>query len=154
VKVALIEFFAVPPGDDDAFLAAWREERPPEAVVLRAIRTDVAMRFVGISPREGAYQIVHEDGALEGPGGVVFVNPFEVRRDDDERFLTGWHRARDVLGAQRGYLGTRLYRCDVPTEFRFVHIGRWSSPLMVQRAMQRLELTDMAFHPVLYQIVR
>ena len=42
-----VELFAVPPGEDDAFLAAWREEARP-AVLYRALRDDVDFRFVEI----------------------------------------------------------------------------------------------------------
>ena len=42
------------------------------------------MRFKAHS---GLYEIVHEDGMPEDPGGVILINPFEVPAGDEERFL-------------------------------------------------------------------
>jgi heme-degrading monooxygenase HmoA len=150
----------------------------------RALRPDVEFRFVNVtrvqSPEawrraigdaefggattvftahSGLYEVLHEDGVPEGPGGVILINPFEVPTGDDEAFLAGWDRARELLATQRGYLGTRLHRSLAAASFRFVNIARWSSPLMFSRAVQRPEFQEaaaaltFASHPALYQVV-
>jgi heme-degrading monooxygenase HmoA len=107
----------------------------------------------------GLYEVVHEDGTLEDPGGVILINPFEVPAGDEQRFLAGWDGARELLATQRGYLGTRLHRSLAAASFRFVNIARWSSPLMFSRAVQRPEFQEaaaaltFASHPALYQVV-
>jgi heme-degrading monooxygenase HmoA len=102
------------------------------------------------------YEVVRVDGSPDVMGGVVLINAFEIPPKADERFLTGWDRARAVLAQQQGYLGTRLHRSLTPADFRFVNIARWSSPLMFARALERQEFTDAAAampfpsHPALY----
>jgi heme oxygenase (mycobilin-producing) len=151
----------------------------------RALRPDVDFRFVNVarvdSPEawqqaigdpelpgapmvfkahSGLYQVVHEDGAPEGAGGVILIDPFEVPAGDDEGFLAGWERAREQLATQRGYLGTRLHRSLAAASFRFVNIARWSSPLAFSRALQRPEVQQAVAavtfrsHPALYQVIR
>lgn len=149
-----IELFAVPPGEDDAFLAAWREAARP-AVLYRALRDDVDFRFAEIG-EGGSYEIVREDGVPDTEGGCVLINAFEVPATDDERFLTGWAGALAALAGRRGYLGTRLHR-SAEAEFRFVNVARWSSPLMLFRATQEpafqaaVAAIPFPSHPALYQ---
>jgi heme-degrading monooxygenase HmoA len=156
--VIAIGLFAVPPAEDDAFLAAWEQDGDPAATLYRALRDDVDFRFAEIG-EGGGYEVVREDGAPDTPGGVVLINPFEVPEGDDERFLAGWDRARDTLAQQRGYLGTRLHRATGAADFRFVNLARWSSPLMFARALQRPQFREAAAaipfpsHPALYQPV-
>ena len=151
-----IEVFAVPVGEDEGFLAAWRE-RPRDAVLYRALRDDVDFRFAAIG-EGGSYEVVREDGVPDTEGGCVLINPFEVPAGEDERFLAGWERAREALAGRRGYLGTRLLRSD-EDDFRFVDVARWSSPLMLFRATRQPELHAAAeaipfpSHPALYQPV-
>jgi heme-degrading monooxygenase HmoA len=161
----LIGLFEVAPESDDAFLADWESERSGSAVLYRALRADVDFRFVAVasadddSPGSGRYVAVHEDGAPDGSQGVTLVNPFEVPAGEDERFVAGWERARAALADQRGYLGTRLHRSVDDGHFRFVHLARWSSPLMFARATQRPEFRAAAdglpytAHPALYSVV-
>jgi heme-degrading monooxygenase HmoA len=151
----------------------------------RALRPDAAFRFVNLARVEspdawreaiadpefpgarmpfaahpGLYEVVHEDGVPDGTDGVTLINPFEVPAGADEPFLAGWHRARDLLAEQHGYLGTRLHRSLGPADFRFVTVARWSSPLMFSRAVGRPEFAQaagarpFASHPALYQVVR
>lgn len=186
MRLTLINAFEVPPDADDAFVAGWERGRQLQATALhRALRSDVDFRFVEValvdSPQAwketvsdpaspgaqmpfrahaGLYDVVREDGTPDVEGGAVLINPFEAPDDQDERFLAGWDRARDVLRQQRGYLGTRLHRSVVPADFRFVNIARWSSPLMFARALELPELQQaarampFASHPALYQVVR
>jgi hypothetical protein len=78
---------------------------------------------------------------------------FEVPQAEDERFLAGWHAARDALARLRGYLGTRLHH-GPGAEFRFVNVARWSSPLMFSKALQAAPpALDFPAHPALYQVV-
>jgi hypothetical protein len=119
-----ITLFATEPEDDAA------------GVLYRALRPDVAFRFVSVAEGDG-YEVVREDGGGGWdriPGGVVLIDPFEVPAGEDDAFLAGWDAARGVLAEQQGYLGARLYRATGPADFRFVDLARWSSPLMVQRA--------------------
>ncbi|MGZ6672012.1 MAG: antibiotic biosynthesis monooxygenase family protein [Solirubrobacteraceae bacterium] len=162
----LIDVFAVTPQSDDAFLAAWESERGASAVLYRALRADADFRFVAVarvdegSAAPGLYEVVHEEGVPDGSEGVTLINPFEVPDDDDERFVTGWEGARAALADQRGYLGTRLHRGVGDSDFRFVNLARWSSPLMFARATQRPEFREAGArlpytaHPALYSVVR
>ena len=116
----------------------------------RALRADVPFPFVAVGGTEGAgYEVVHEDGAPEGAGGVVLIDPFDVPPDADDAFLADWHAARTALAAHRGYQGTRLYRAAGPAEFRFVALSRWSSPLAFARAAGG----PSAEHPAMYLVV-
>ena len=150
----------------------------------RALRRDARFRFVNVarvdSPEAwkraiadpafpggkmpfpahpGLYEVVHEDGALDGDG-VILINAFEVSPDADERFIAGWNRARELLAGHPGYLGTRLHRSLGPADFRFVNIARWSSPLAFAKAVAQPDFeqaaTAMPFtsHPALYQVIR
>jgi hypothetical protein len=133
----LIEWFDVPPGRDDAFLADWRRERGISGATLyRAIRSDAPLRFVSVAPGD-SHELIHEDGDVDGAGGIIRIDVF-----DDEPSLVAWHEAHEVFATRRGYLGSRLYRS---TDAGGVAIARWSSPLMVQRADPS--------HPPLYQAV-
>jgi hypothetical protein len=126
--------------------------------LYRALRDDVAFPYVRIGPGDD-YEIVHEDGDVEGEGGTVLINPFEVAPPDDGAFETGWRRMRDLFAGQQGYLGTRLHRAVGPADYRWVNVARWSSPLMFQRALQRPEAGELATalpfrsHPALYELV-
>jgi heme-degrading monooxygenase HmoA len=100
---------------------------------------------------------VREDGAPDGRDAVVLINAFS---EEDQRFLTGWDRARDMLAAQPGYLGTRLHRSLGPADFRFVNIARWSTPLAFSNAVARPAFQQAAAampfvsHPALYEVIR
>jgi heme-degrading monooxygenase HmoA len=111
------------------------------------------------TPHPGLYEIVREDETSDdATAGAVLINAFEVRPRDDDRFLTGWERAREALSGQDGYLGTRLHRSLTPeTHFRFVNIADWSDPSAVLAALQRPEFqrasNSIPFpaHPALYE---
>ena len=166
------DVFEVSPDADEAFIAEWERARDAlatedgfiAAALYRAVRSDVEFRFVGVTrytaPSGGLYEVVHEDGAPEGAGGVVLIEPVEVPADQDEHFLTGWERAHDVLATQRGYLGTRLHHSVGAADFRFVNIARWSSPLAFFRAVRQPAVQEAAAampftsHPALYQVIR
>jgi hypothetical protein len=119
-------------------------------VLYRALRDDVQFRFVAVGRTGGApsYEVVHDDGAPDGAGGVVVIDPFAVPEAADDAFLADWHAARTELAAHRGHQGTRLYRAVAPAEFRFVAFARWSSPLAFARA------GGLASHPALYLVDR
>jgi heme oxygenase (mycobilin-producing) len=175
--VRLISAFEVLADEDAAFIASWEQARDllsqREGATLpmlhRALRPDVAFRFVSVarveSPKawrqaigdaalpggtmrfkahSGLYDVVYEDGTPDDPGGVILINPFEVPAGDEERFLAGWDAARELLASHRGYLGTRLHRSLAAASFRFVNVARWSSPLMFSRAVQRPEFQQAA----------
>jgi heme-degrading monooxygenase HmoA len=150
----------------------------------RALRPDAPFRFVNVahvdSPEAwqraiadpafpggkmpfpahpGLYEVVHEDGELDGDG-VVLINAFEVPPDADEPFVAGWNRARELLAAQSGYLGTRLHRSLGPADFRFVNIARWSTPQAFAAAVGQPGFREaagampFASHPALYEVIR
>jgi hypothetical protein len=156
----------VPPEADEAFLAHWRRAARGGAALHRAVRDDVLLRFVSVGQAAltglpfpchgGAYELVHTDGDLDGPGGVIAIEAFELGPADDERFLAAWHPRRDFLATQRGHLGTRLHRSTGPAAFRFVVLARWSSPLMVFRADRRPQSAPPPFrsHAAIYHVVR
>ena len=174
----LIEAFEVPPEEDEGFLAGVLRPRDGTAsprlasasVLYRALREDATLRWVAVtrldtsersarSPRDAAYEIVHDEGAVDGGGGVVQIVAFEVPEPGDERFRAGWEEARAADAQQQGWLGTRLHRSLGPAHLRWVQISRWSSPLMVHRARGRPEVRaaaqalPFAAHSALYQVV-
>ena len=71
----MIELFAVPPPQDDAFLEAWNDEAPAGAILHRALRADVPYRFAGLAASAGEHE-----------GGVLLIVPFEVPAGEDARF--------------------------------------------------------------------
>jgi hypothetical protein len=181
-SATLVCAFEVAPDADEAFLAG-RQWTPAGArgrtELFRALRADVAFRFVAVARVEsgddgfapaggepavtahaGRYEVVREEGTVDIAGGVVRIEPFEAGADAAERFLGGWDHGRGLLAGQQGYIGTRLLRALGPAGFRFVELARWSSPLMVARALRRPELREaleempFASHPALYQAVR
>jgi hypothetical protein len=119
---AVIELFAVPPQEDEAFLAAWRAEAPPGATLHRALRADVPNRFAGFAA-----------GAPDGDGGVLLIVPFEVPTGEEARFRAAWEEVRAVLSTRRGYLGAQLLESP---DSRLVAVVHWSSPLMYARAVR------------------
>jgi hypothetical protein len=137
--------FEVPPEADAAFMAAWRGP----AALHRALRADVALRYVAIGPAEGTppfpahagvYEPAHEDGEPSGAGGALLIEFFAPPAAADERYLASWERARAAFAPLQGRLGARLLRACGPARFRFVSITRWSSPLMYARALKRSEV--------------
>jgi len=108
-----IELFDVAPGEEEEFLAAW-EADGARGVLLRAVRDDAPVRYVAIAPGDD-YELIHEEGDVDEPGGVILIAPAAT--------------APGAFAGQRGFLGMRVYRG--PTD---VTIARWSSPLMIQRA--------------------
>ena len=140
---AVIELFAVPPHEDEAFLAAWAAEAPPGSTLHRALRADVAHRFASPSP-----------GAPDDAGGVLLIVPFEVPAGADDRFLAAWEAVREVFSARRGYIGAQLLRSP---DARFVAVVHWSSPLMYARAVREdgdlIASLPFAGHAALYSMV-
>ncbi len=112
-----IELYDVAPGDDAAFLAAWEADRT-EGILLRAVSADAPVRYVGISAAGDEYALVHEEGDVEGHGGVILIAPTAT--------------APGAFAGHRGYLGMRVYRS--PAHPGDLTVARWSSPLMIQRA--------------------
>jgi hypothetical protein len=97
-------------------------------VLYRALRDDVAFTWVAIA-ETGGYAVAHADGRPDGREGCTLIERF------DEEALAAWEARRATLAAQRGYLGTRLYR----GESGLVAVMRWSSPLMYARALRGAE---------------
>lgn len=130
-------------------------EAPPAGPHLRALRADVDHPFVVLGEGE-PYAIVRDQGDVDGSGGVLFVNPFEVPPTADASFLAAWDAVRPHLEARHGFLGRRMHRAEGEARYRFVNLGRWSSPLMYARAMDdpaviaAVEAIAFPSHPALY----
>ena len=188
--VTALRAFAPAPERDDAFLAAWIRCREVLAgtvgvaspTLYRALRSDVAFRFVELTPVDspaawdaattdpacaggdapaassGLYEVVREDGDVDAPGGATLIVAFEVTEDADAAFVERWTRAHAVRAPQQGHIGTRLHRSLGPNLLRYVEVTRWSSPLMHARAARRPEVQDAAgrvafpSHAALYQV--
>jgi heme-degrading monooxygenase HmoA len=188
--VTALRAFALPPEDDGAFLAVWARCREVLAgtvgvsapTLYRALRSDVAFRFVELTPveseaawdaastdpacadgpasvaRSGLYEVVREDGDVDAPGGATLIAVFEVPKDADAAFLERWTHAHAVRAPQQGHIGTRLHRSLRANALRYAEVTRWSSPLMHARAARRPEVQDAArgvtfpSHVALYQV--
>lgn len=80
----MIELYAVPVGEDEAFCAAFEQDGPPGHTLYKALREDTPQRFASIdgAPRDGALLIASwNDEALhsfEGRQGFLGVE----RHDD------------------------------------------------------------------------
>jgi heme-degrading monooxygenase HmoA len=180
MAVTLINPFEVPPDGDEAFVADWRRARDylaarsafGSAVLYRALRADVALRFINVATVDAVetwryavgdpgfpgtampfashpalYEVVHEDGSRAGAGGTVLIDPIAVPDDGDQRIMTHWEGVRTLFAERQGYLGTRLYRSLGPADFRYVAIARWSSPLMYARSLQQPAIEEAAAAP-------
>ena len=136
----MIELFAVPPGEDAAFLAAWAAEAPPGATLHRALRADVPHRFASL-----------EAGGPDAAGGVLLIVPLEVPEGEEQRFQAAWEEVRTVLSGRRGHLGAQLLR---DRDERIVAVVHWSSPLMYARAVREegdlIAALPFPGHPALY----
>jgi Antibiotic biosynthesis monooxygenase len=120
-----------------------------EGLLLKALRRDVRFQYVALAEGDG-YEVAYEDGEPDGLEGVTLINPFEVPAGEDERFLAAWHAVREAPAGAQGYLGTRLHRSD-GADFRYVNQARWSSPLMVQRALSGVGASvPFTSYPALY----
>jgi heme-degrading monooxygenase HmoA len=132
----------------------------PEAWRRAIAEDDFAGARMPFRAHAGLYEVVRKEGTPDIEGGVTLINPWEVPRDGDERFLAGWERAQKALATQRGHLGSRLHRSIGPAAFRFVDVGRWSSPLAYARALDRPDVSNAlgavpyTGHPALYQVIR
>jgi heme oxygenase (mycobilin-producing) len=96
---------------------------------------------------------------MEAAEPVVLINAFEVPPGQDEEFLAGWERAREVLHAQEGYISTHLHRSLAPdAEFRFVNVALWRSAEDFRAATSdpafRAAAPPFRSHPSLYEVVR
>jgi hypothetical protein len=112
----VIELFAVPPGQDARFLAAWEAEAVPGVTLHRALRDDVARRFACV-PASRA-------------GGVLVIVEFDVPEGAEDRLATAWEAVREAFSTRQGFIAAELHQA--------VGVLRWSSPLMYQRATQAL----------------
>ena len=115
----MIEFFAVTPDEDQAFLAAWDASAPPGATLHRALRADVQWRFVAVpgEPRDG----------------VLLVAAFDV--PPGEEFRAGWEPVREAFSGRQGFVGSQVLEDAGGHAVALVH---WSSPLMYARAVSAL----------------
>lgn len=165
----LICAFTVPADDEQSFVDSWRSRKRANGYRLhQALLRDAEWPFVGLGhdcpglphlSHSGRYEVIRDEGDVDGPGGTVFVNSFEVPEGEDERFLSAWDNAGIPLSRCVGFLGRRMHRAIGPARYRFVNVGRWSSPLMVQRAMEdpdvneAIEAIDFPSQPGLYRIL-
>jgi hypothetical protein len=71
----VIERYAVPPGEDDAFLAAYAADAPPGHTLYRALRDDASYRYASVPgpPRDGALLIAQADEARWAAATAAFA---------------------------------------------------------------------------------
>lgn len=102
----MIELYAVPAGEDAAFLAAYAADAPPGHTLYRALRADAPCRFASVpgAPRDGVLLIV------------------EI---EDER---AWEDAVAAFHGRQGFLAAERHGA--------VGLAHWSSPLMYARTTQ------------------
>lgn len=158
-----IALFSVPSGHDGALLDAWDAAPPAGAVLHRALRGEVAFRFVAIGgappgamPAHAArYAPVAEHGTPDVPGGTLLIEAWDAGAT---ALAAGWKRRTAAIAPHRGHLGGRLLEAP-GTAFPFVAVTRWSSPLMWFRAandaaLQGALAQSAAAQAALYQPVR
>src|SRR3954452_20188753 len=95
----MIELFAVPGGEDEAFKAAWAAEAPRGAVLYRALRADAPHRFASVTdgPTRGALLITDATADLDQfAGRQGFLG---VRVDGD---LAAVHWSSPLMYARTG----------------------------------------------------
>jgi heme-degrading monooxygenase HmoA len=134
----------------------------PAAFQAATGQPDFPGRDMPFPAHPGLYQVVTEDRPpTDDPGGVVLINAFEVPADGDDAFVAAWEQTRVFLRGQPGYLATRLHRSLTPeVDFRFVNIGRYTSPQAFRAAVGQPGFREAAAaiqqraHPGLYQVVR
>lgn len=90
---------------------------------------------------------------------VTLINAFEVPPSEDADFIATWERQREFLGAQEGYISTKLHKSLAPTaDFRYVNVAEWESPQAFQAATSQPEFRSLAgrfaFHASLYTVER
>jgi hypothetical protein len=110
----VIEFFDVPPDEDEAFLSAWAAQ-PRDATLLRALRDDVQPRFTSLT---------------DAPeGGVLLIGRFDVPAARPQGFLGGCevdgvtivHWSSPLMYARTGWtLNGELYS-EIRPEASFRH---------------------------------
>ena len=101
----MIELYAVPAGEDDAFLAAYRADAPPGHNLYRALRGDAPYRFASVPGPS-------RDGALL------------ILEIDDPR---AWDTATAAFRGRQGFLGAERDGS--------IGLAHWSSPLMYARTV-------------------
>ena len=160
MSIARIDRFAVPPAEDEAFLAEWDAAGVP-GVLHRAIRPDAPVRYVAVASSGAgeAYELLREVGEPDGSGGVILIArwtksfdvPGHARTETFDLLVRAWEARRVVLAARRGHIGARLYRGAED----YVEVAHWSSPLMLQRAEQDPEVVALPglLDAAIYQVV-
>ena len=161
MSIARIDRFAVPPAEDEAFLAEWDAAGAP-GVLHRAIRPDAPVRYVAVAPSGAGepYELLREVGEPDGSGGVMLIArwtktsnaPVQARTEALDDLVRAWDAQRVALAARRGHIGARLYRGAED----YVEVAHWSSPLMLQRAEQDPEVVALPglLDAAIYQVVR
>jgi heme-degrading monooxygenase HmoA len=115
-------------------------------------------RQMPFTSRPMLFNIAAEEGS-EGEDGVVYINPFEVPEDGDERFVSAWEQAGEWLASQEGWVGRRLHQSLAPADFRFVNLGWWESEDAYRRAVERPDAASalgipFTGRPALYEVIR
>ena len=83
----LIDFFTVPPGDDEAFLAAWAAEG--RGVLVRALRDDVQPRYASLPDAPAGGVVLLAPGA-EWPAAFTGRQGFLGARVIDGVLVAHW----------------------------------------------------------------
>jgi antibiotic biosynthesis monooxygenase (ABM) superfamily enzyme len=84
---------------------------------------------------------------------AILINCFEVAPDQDERFLTLWKQADDLLRSRGGYRSTRLHKALGPqARFRYINVAELDAVDTWQSILSSPEFGAIAaqmrrFHP-------
>lgn len=59
---------------------------------------------------------------------VWLVNPFEITPEQINDVLTMWHKAKDHMVAQPGFVNARLFRSRMPdSRYGLINVARWKT---------------------------
>lgn len=126
-------------GEDDAFVRAWTAARAPLGARLHRAHAssaefpwaeiapdDAPAPDLGVATVSGVYEPFVDDLPPGGTGEVVWINLYEVPPEEDDEFVAGWTKVRDIVAGRPGYVGSRLHRSrDPDATFRFINVAPW-----------------------------
>ena len=97
---------------------------------------------------------------------VTLINPFSVKPEEEERFLTLWKRADAYLRTQEGFISTKLHKSLddqtrlPPATFRFINMAQWQSSEAFEKAVISEKFKEVASEifpysggPGLYEVI-
>jgi heme-degrading monooxygenase HmoA len=94
---------------------------------------------------------------------VIVINPFEIKKGNEEQALEMWDKFSEYFRQQPGYISAKLHRAINPdARFHLVTVAEWESPDHFMAALNHPDLqkimeaaTDHSpSFPGLYEIIR